>query len=322
MEAHAVDLAAVVCNLQQSALFLEYQQAFEATIGLPLVLRAAGSFQPPLQGSQRLNPFCALLRQANATCSACLQLQQRIETGATRAARTLECFAGLTETSVPIRVGDHVLGYLQTGQVFLRPPSKRRLKTLAAMMAGAGPGSGNREWESVYLRTRRVAPAQYQMIIRLLSIFAEHLGTVSNRMLMARSMADTPWVTKMRAYITEHHGEPIALRDAARVVNMSPFYFCKRFKGAIGLTFTGYLARVRIEKVKDMLLNADRRVSEAAFAAGFQSLSQFNRVFLRVTGEPPTSYRLRVLGNGAKPPRVTARERGYTRETNASVSLR
>jgi AraC-like DNA-binding protein len=35
------------------------------------------------------------------------------------------------------------------------------------------------------------------------------------------------------------------------------------------------------------------RVSEAAYAVGFQSLSQFNRAFHRVTGESPTAFRAR-----------------------------
>ncbi|AKC84193.1 hypothetical protein IMCC26134_14925 [Verrucomicrobia bacterium IMCC26134] len=303
-EARDIDRVAVVRNLQQSTLFREYQQAFEATIGLPLVLRVAGSFQTPLQGSKRVNPFCTLMTQTNATCSACLRLQQRIEEDAAHAPRTFECHAGLAETAVPVRVGNHVLGYLQTGQVFLRQPSRKTLEKLTVIMAGRGPGAGTHCWKPVYLRTRVVAPKQYQMIVRLLTIFAEHLSTVSNRMLIAQTVKDTPWVTKMRTFITEHYGEHIGLHDAARLVNMSPFYFCKRFKGAVGFTFTSYLARVRIEKVKDMLLDADLRVSEAAFAAGFQSLSQFNRVFLRVTGEAPTSYRLRLLENKGKPARA------------------
>jgi AraC-like DNA-binding protein len=63
------------------------------------------------------------------------------------------------------------------------------------------------------------------------------------------------------------------------------------FKRATGLTFTDYVARSRVESVKRMLLNPHTRVSEAAYAAGFQSLSQFNRVFRRVAGESPTAYR-------------------------------
>ena len=72
---------------------------------------------------------------------------------------------------------------------------------------------------------------------------------------------------------------------------MSAFYFCKSFRKATGLTFTDYVARVRVEKVKNLLLNPNKRVSEAAYEAGFQSLSQFNRVFRRVAGEPPSAYR-------------------------------
>ena len=57
-----------------------------------------------------------------------------------------------------------------------------------------------------------------------------------------------------------------------------------------------YIARARIERTKQMLLNPHTRISEAAFAAGFQSLSQFNRVFRRVTGESPTAHREHLHG--------------------------
>jgi AraC-like DNA-binding protein len=60
------------------------------------------------------------------------------------------------------------------------------------------------------------------------------------------------------------------------------------------MTFTAYLARVRVEKVKNLMLNPNKRVSEAAFDAGFQSLSQFNRVFRRITGDAPSAYRRRI----------------------------
>ena len=78
---------------------------------------------------------------------------------------------------------------------------------------------------------------------------------------------------------------------------MSAFYFCKVFKAATGLTFTNYLARVRVETVQQLLLNPHTRVSEAAYAAGFQSLSQFNRTFQRLAGESPSDYRERIHGD-------------------------
>jgi AraC-like DNA-binding protein len=290
--------------MQQSRLFIEFRQAFEATTGLPLVLREAGSFRPPLEGSKRLNAFCALMTKSNGTCAACLQMQQRVEEDATRKAATLTCHAGMAESAVPVRVRNQVLCYLQTGQVFLTKPSRERLKLIAPPSCGEAAGVVPREWESAYFRTRVVTRKQYQMALKLLSVFAEHLAIVSNQLCIDSSRTDPPLVTKSRAFIAEHHCEPIHLRDVARAVSMSPSYFCRMFRCATGQTFTVYLARVRVESVKEMLLDADKRISEAAYAGGFQSLSQFNRLFHRITGEAPSRYRDRLHGRKGKAPRT------------------
>ena len=49
------------------------------------------------------------------------------------------------------------------------------------------------------------------------------------------------------------------------------------------MTFTDYLGRVRVEKAKSLLLNPNLRISEIAYAVGFQSLTHFNRVFRELT---------------------------------------
>ena len=110
--------AAMLLCLQQSALFLDYREAFETTTGLPLVLRAAGAIKAPLQGSTRANPFCALMTQTERTCTACRQCQQQVEREAVLESKTIRCHAGLGESVVPVRVGNQILGYLHTGQVF------------------------------------------------------------------------------------------------------------------------------------------------------------------------------------------------------------
>ena len=48
---------------------------------------------------------------------------------------------------------------------------------------------------------------------------------------------------------------------------------------------------MRIEKSKNLLLNPNLRVSEIAYEVGFQSLTHFNRVFLRIVGRSPTAFR-------------------------------
>lgn len=283
-------------HLQHSDIYRDYQKAFEATTGLPLALRAAGSFQSPMHGSKQANPFCVLMATTNETCSSCLRLQQRVEEEAIFGAKTLKCSTGLSESAVPIRVGANVLGYLQTGQVLLQAPTLAGFLSITRQLAGLGAKIDLSKLKAAYFKTRVLTEKQYSSVVSLLSIFAQHLAALSNQVLVQQASDESPVITRAKAYIGEHQGEDLTLSAVAQAVHVSEYYFCKLFKRGTGLTLTEYLARVRVESVKQMLLNRHMRVSEAAYAAGFQSLSQFNRVFRRIEGESPTTYRDRLHG--------------------------
>jgi len=284
-------------HLKNSGIYRDYQKAFEATTGFPLAIRAVGSFQPPLHGSRHINRFCALMARRSKSCSACLQLQQRVETEAREEATTLECFAGLSDSAVPIRVGERVVAFLQTGQVLRQKPSEAQFTRTLRQLGDWGTAAEVRQLKAAYFETRVVVRAQYDSVLRLLSIFAQHLSALSNQLMVRESTAESPAVVKARAFIVDRQSEEISLSQVSQAVNMSAFYFCKVFKKATGLTFTAYLARVRVETVKTLLLNPHKRVSEAAYEAGFQSLSQFNRVFRRIVGEAPSDYRDKMHGS-------------------------
>ena len=122
--------------------------------------------------------------------------------------------------------------------------------------------------------------------------------------------AEAPVIRRARAYIAGHHADPISLDDVARALHVSPFYFCKMFKKATGLTFTEYLSRTRVERAKTLLLNPHLRVSEIAYSVGFQSLTHFNRRFHEFTGESPTHFR----------DSATTRNKGMARNLSARSS--
>lgn len=284
----------LISRLQNSAIFRDYREAFETTTGLPLALRTTGSFRPPLENSKKLNPFCALMAASNRSCAACLQMQQRLEEDAENGPRTVECFAGLSESAVPVRVGSNVPGYLQTGQVLLRKPTAARFVKITRQLAEWNIQIDAEQLKAAYFRTRVLTKLQYDSVLRLLDIFAQHLAVQSNQIVVSEASVESPVVTKARQYIATHLGSELSLPEVARAVNMSAYYFCKLFKRALGFTFTSYVSRSRVEHTKQLLLNPHTRVSEAAFEAGFQSLSQFNRAFRRITGESPTTYRDRL----------------------------
>ena len=293
----------LVARLQQSQIFRDYQEAFETATGLPLVLRAAGSFQPPLHGSKLIASFCSLMGGQNKSCAACLQLQAEVESEAVTDCKTLKCFAGLSESVVPVRLGEKVIGYLQTGQVMLHKPSESGFRATMAQLEKWNNTVDVAQLKQAFFEVRVLTKARYGAVLRLLSSFAQHLSLLSNELMIKSTTSEPPAVTKARAFIAENLAEALSLEQVARAASTSPFYFCKIFKGATGLTFTDYLSRARIEKTKQLLLNPHTRISEAAYAAGFQSLSQFNRVFRRVAGESPSAYRDHLHGSTAEPKR-------------------
>ncbi len=284
----------LVGQLRRSQVVRDYERAFRDTTGLPIALRPIESFDLPHRGDPKESPFCALVTRSNRSCAACLQFQRSVETRARLRPRSLRCFAGLCDSAVPVRVGENLIAFLQTGQVLVDRPSPARFRRAARQLVKWGAEIDQRQLEAAYFQTRVVTRKQYEAMLRLLTIFAQHLSTLSNQLMVQTSAAEAPAIARARTLIAERHSEELTLTSVAQSVNMSAFYFCKMFKKATGMTFTDYLARVRIEKVKNLLLNPHLRASEAAYEVGFQSLSQFNRVFRRIVGESTSSYRDRV----------------------------
>lgn len=281
----------LVQRLKESQIYRDYEKAYRETTGLPITLRAIEAFNLPHHGDPKESPFCTLMAQTNHTCAACLQLQKRVEEEAQFEPKTLKCFAGLCDSAVPVRVGENLVAFLQTGQILLHEPNKREFKKFARELIGWGVQADLKRLEEAYFQTRVLDRKQYEAVLRLLTIFAQHLASLSNQLMVTAQQSESPMVARAKVFITERHAEEISLRQVASAVNTSAFYFCKMFKQATGLTFTDYLARVRVEKVKNLLLNPHKRISEAAYEAGFQSLSQFNRVFRRIVGQAPTFWR-------------------------------
>jgi len=99
-------------------------------------------------------------------------------------------------------------------------------------------------------------------------------------------------VWKARRFIEENSTDELSLAKVARVANISPTHLSEKFKRVTGMNFVDYVARRRFANACRLLQENDRPVSEIAFEVGFQSLSQFNRVFKRLGGKSPRAYRL------------------------------
>jgi AraC-like DNA-binding protein len=195
---------------------------------------------------------------------------------------------------VPVRIGEDVIAFLHTGQVLLHRPDKVRFKKIAATLLQWGAEVDLKKLEEHYFNTRVLTPQQYEGLIRLLEIFARHLAECGNALALHGAGSETPAIERAQDYIREHSDDEMSLSAVAKTVNMSAAYFSGKFKELAGINFVDYVTRTRIEKARNLLLDPRRRVSEVAFAVGFQSLSQFNRAFRRVAGHSPSGYRAKL----------------------------
>ncbi len=277
--------------LANSKVYQEYERAFSEATGLPVALRPVESWQLPHHGKRHESPFCALLAQCSRACAACLQVQERLAEAATQSAHTVACPAGLCDTAVPVRLGDRLIGFLQTGQTFRKKPTPPQFARVVRLLADWGVPVERRALEEAYFAAPVVSARQHEAIVKLLTIFAQHLAMLSNQVLVQQENAEPPVIRRAKEFIQEHQADDISLSQVARAVNTSTYYFCKMFKKVTGINFTDYLSRVRVEKSKNLLLNPNLRVSEIAYEVGFQSLTHFNRVFKKILGQTPSAYR-------------------------------
>jgi AraC-like DNA-binding protein len=288
---------ALVDALVASKTYREYERAFSDMTGLPIALQPVETWQLPHHGKRNENDLCAMLSKKSRACAACLQVQERLCQKAATEPNSVVCPVGLCDTAVPVRMSDRLIGFLQIGQVFRKKPTGEQFKKVEQLCEKWGLDVGRDALRKAYFSGKVVSQKEHDSAVKLLSIFAQHLAMLSNQVFIQQKNSEPPVITKARAYIHEHQTEELSLGQVAKAVNMSSYYFCKTFKKVVGINFTDYVARVRIEKSKNLLLNPNLRVSEIAFEVGFQSLTHFNRVFKKVLGQSPTEYRAHLLAH-------------------------
>jgi AraC-like DNA-binding protein/ligand-binding sensor protein len=281
--------------LRRSRLFRDYENVFSKATSLALALRPVDYWQLEHQGKENENPFCALLAERPKTLAVCLQAHQEMIDHTGVLPHTVTCPFGLTETAIPVKLGSKIVGYLRIGQVLRHMPARADTTKVNRELERCGVKFGG-EIRKAWERNPLIPPDKYNAIVRLLSFFAEQLSSLANQLVLERQNAEPPLVQRAREYIDKHKTEPLSLTDVAKAAGASVFHFCKVFRKSTGLKFTDYMARVRLEDARTQLVNPNKRISEVAYDVGFQSLTQFNRMFKRVFGQSPTEFRAHLNG--------------------------
>jgi AraC-like DNA-binding protein len=96
---------------------------------------------------------------------------------------------------------------------------------------------------------------------------------------------------RARAYLHDHHAEPLTLAQLAREAGVSRFHFLRLYRQAFGATPRAYLTRVRLARAKELLAGDSASVTDVCLEVGFSSLGSFSTLFAERFGCPPSAWR-------------------------------
>lgn len=91
--------------------------------------------------------------------------------------------------------------------------------------------------------------------------------------------------------IDAEFGRPLRIDEMASACHLSADHFIRRFREAVGQTPGQYLAERRVAAAAEMLLLSDLSIERIAERCGFSNRFYFTRVFARLIGTPPATYR-------------------------------
>jgi len=131
------------------------------------------------------------------------------------------------------------------------------------------------------------------------------------------SRADPIPIASAKRYIEKHLEERITTGQMARAAGLNVSYFCRLFHRVTGITPHAYLAQVRVETAKAALRTTAQSVSEIGFVSGFQSVSDFSRVFKAQVGMSPRAFRRTAAAGVPEPPRVNHTSNQVKRKSNS-----
>lgn len=293
-------------KLLDSPFFGTYRRAFANATGLDFFLiPAIDNEAAEKRANNRCAAFCTAVNENEKGRRRC-DMEHRClsrETGGRAETRT--CYAGLRETLVPVNLGGRTIAYLSTGQVFAGAGRERGFERVAEELRRVGVA--DRELEPLaeaWQATAELPLSRYEGSVTLLAAFALQLSDLLNRLITEEANSEPQIVVRAKRFINAHLEEKLSLDAVAGHVKVSPFYFCKLFKQASGMTLTEYINRRRVEWAKRKLANPRLRITDVAFDVGFQSVSQFNRSFLKYAGVSPTRFR----SEGDSADRIAAEE--------------
>jgi len=138
----------------------------------------------------------------------------------------------------------------------------------------------------------------FYSVLKLLTILHELSLAKDARELASRSfiqldnnIGEDPRINKVVEYLNQNYQDQVRLSDVSSLINMSEPSFCRFIKQRTSKSFVDFLTDIRMGFAIRMLIDSPHSIAEIGYACGFNNLSNFNRIFKKKKGMPPSEFR-------------------------------
>lgn len=135
------------------------------------------------------------------------------------------------------------------------------------------------------------AAMEWMYILHELSKYDDARELSSSSFAQVRTSSESRRVARVKEYVAAHYMENITLEQMSSLASMAPTAFSRYFKLRTGKTLSDYIVDVRLGAAVRKLVDTDEPVSSICFQCGFNTLSNFNRLFRNHKGCSPTEFR-------------------------------
>ena len=211
-------------------------------------------------------------RQDKLMCERCKQKQDML---------VYQCYAGLSEMVMPLKVEDTLIGYVMLGQFRTQKnlPGEISLKWIEARKDIA-------ELQNAFMVQPFFDPASVDNMLRLFSMLVAYI--ITREYVKVRYPGLSEQVVQ---WIEKHIAEPINLDEISAIMNRSRSSISHTLKQQLGLNFTQLCKLKRIQRFESIIAeDPNISIQEAASRVGYDDPFYFSRIYKKLRLAPPSSY--------------------------------
>lgn len=286
-------------HLAKSSEFAEFTNLLMKVTGLAMALNSPEGIIHGKFKTKGGSPLCTLIRNSLEGRRRCINcdIQHHKKAILKGKAQLYVCHAGLLDMAVPIFVQERHIATLSSGQILPKPPDEKNFRSFLNHISWFD--CAQNDLRDAYFKSQYIPRKNIKYIMKLLELFAKELCESLQKIKNLEAQLERNEFRRAKAFVEKKFQNPsLGLSEVAAYAGLSSAHFSHIFKQSTGMSFVKLVQIKRIAKAKKMMLNSSLSITEICFACGFNSVSNFNKVFRKLEHCSPRDFRKKLSVNG------------------------